>query len=182
MRCFIAFELPKEIKDYLFEIENKIHDNNAKIHFVAKKNLHLTLKFLGEVDEDLLKTIKERLSKIKFKSFKVRLDKIGVFPNENYIKVIWVGLNPKEKVIELQQLIDSELLDLFGKDQEFSAHLTLGRVKFIKDKNKFLEKLKIEIEEKEFLVEEFKLMKSELSKDGPNYFEIEKYMLKQNIF
>ncbi|MFH1210071.1 MAG: RNA 2',3'-cyclic phosphodiesterase [archaeon] len=178
MRCFIAFELPKEIKDYLFEIENKIRDNNSKIHFVAKKNLHLTLKFLGDVDEDLLKDVKERLKNIKFKSFKIKLGKIGVFPNESYIRVVWVGLNPKEKVIELQQLIDSELLDLSEKDQEFSAHLTLGRVKFIKDKKKFLEKLKIEIEEKEFLVEEFKLMKSELSKDGPTYSEIEKYMLK----
>jgi len=177
MRCFIAFELPKEIKDYLFEIEEKIRDSNAKIHFIAKKNFHGTLKFLGNIDGNLLKDVKERLNKIKFKSFKVKLDKIGIFPNENYIRVVWIGLNPKEQVIRLQQLIDSELLDLFGKDQEFSAHLTLGRVKFIKDKKEFLERLKIEIEEKEFVVEEFKLMKSKLSKDGPAYSEIEKYRL-----
>src|SRR3989344_6627379 len=177
MRCFIACDLPKEIKDYLFEIENKIRDSNAKINFVAKSRFHGTLKFLGDIDGNLLKEVKERLKKVRFKSFKVRLDKLGIFPNQNYIRVIWIGLKPAGKVIELQQKIDSELLDLFKKDQEFSAHLTLGRVKFIKDKKKFLENLKLKVEDKEFEINEFKLMKSELSKDGPNYFEIEKYIL-----
>jgi len=177
MRCFISIDLPKEIKDYLFDLQRKINDNNSKVHFVAKKNLHLTLKFLGNIDDNLLKDVKERLSKIKFKKFRVKLDKVGVFPNENFIRVIWIGLKPAGKVIELQQKIDGELLDLFKKDQEFSAHLTLGRVKFIKNKKEFLEKLKIEIEDKEFEIGEFKLMKSELSKDGPKYFEIENYVL-----
>ena len=113
MRLFIGIFLPKEVLDYLYEAQNRLKKNlPAKITWVHKKILHLSLKFIGEVNENKINEIKERLNEIKFKSFKVKLDKIGVFPNENYIRVIWISLNPKEKVIELQQKVDSELLDL----------------------------------------------------------------------
>jgi len=170
MRLFIGIFLPDEILDYLYEVQNKLKKQlQGKINWEAKKRLHCTLKFIGEVNEANLDLIKERLSKIKFKSFNVRLDKLGVFPNENFIRVIWIGLKPVGKIIELQQKIDSELLDLFPKDQRFSAHITLGRVKFIEDKEKFKKNLKLEIAEKEFNVNEFCLVKSTLSKDGSKY-------------
>ncbi len=178
MRLFIGIFLPKEVLDYLYEAQNRLKKNlPAKITWVHKKILHLSLKFIGEVNENKINEIKERLNEIKFKSFKVKLDKIGVFPNENYIRVIWISLNPKEKVIELQQKVDSELLDLFPKDQRFSAHMTFGRVKFIKDKEDFKKNLKIDIEEKEFEVNEFCLVKSELNKDGPKYEILERFKL-----
>ena len=171
MRLFIGIFLSGEILDYLYEVQNKLKKSlPAKITWVHKKILHLSLKFLGEVNENKIDEIKEKLNKIK-------LDKIGVFPNENYIRVVWVGLNPKEEVIELQQKIDSELLTLFSKDQRFSAHMTFGRVKFIKDKEEFKKNLKIDIEEKEFEFNEFCLVKSELSKDGPKYEILERFKL-----
>lgn len=178
MRTFVAIELPNEIKSYLFEIQNKLKNLPAKIKWVAKKHLHLCLLFIGEVNENKLQQIKERLNKIKFKKFEVHLDKIRFFPDENYIRIIWVGLNPKDKIIKLQQKIDSELLDLIKRDKEFKAHLTLGRVKFVKNKQEFKEKLKIEIEKKNFEINEFKLIKSDLSKDGPQYTNLEVYKLK----
>lgn len=178
MRLFIGIFLPKEILDYLYEVQNILKKSlPAKITWVNKKILHLSLKFLGEINENKINEIKERLSKIKFKPFKVNLDKMGVFPNENYIRVIWIGLSPKGKVIGLQQKIDSELLDLFPKDQRFSAHMTFGRVKFIKDKEEFKKNLEIDIEEKEFEIKEFCLVKSELSKDGPKYEILERFKL-----
>ena len=89
MRTFIAIFLPKEILDYLYEVENKLKKElPAKINWVAKENLHFTLKFLGQVDEKNINSIKERLNRIKFGSFKIDLDKIGVFPNEEFIRVI----------------------------------------------------------------------------------------------
>src|SRR3989344_377176 len=176
MRLFIGIFLSKEILDYLYEVQNKLKKNlNDKINWAHKSKIHFTLKFLGEVDENKINDVKEKLNKIKFKPFKVKLDKIGVFPNENYIKVIWVDLNPKGKVIELQQKIDSELLDLSSKDQEFKVHLTLARVKFIKNKEEFKKNLKIDIEEKEFEIKEFCLVKSTLGKDGPKYEILERF-------
>ncbi len=177
MRTFIAIFLPKEILDYLYEVQNKLKKQlPAKINWVAKKNLHFTLKFIGQVDEKNIFSIKERLKRIKFNSFKVNLDKIGVFPNEEFIRVIWVGLKSKELVV-LQKLVDYELLDLFSKDQNFVTHLTLGRVKNIQDKEKFKKNLKIEIEDKEFEINEFCLVKSELHKEGPTYEILERFTL-----
>ncbi len=178
MRLFLAIFLPKEILDYLSKVQNKLKkDLPAKINWVSKKNLHFSLKFLGNVDEKNIKSIKERINKIEFLSFKIRLDKIGVFPNENFIRVIWAGLKSKE-LNDLQKLIDYELLDLFPKEQEFVAHLTLGRVKNIQDKEKFKKNFKINVEEKEFEVNEFCLVKSELHKEGPKYEVLERFKLK----
>ena len=177
MRTFIAIFLPKEILDYLYEIENKLKKElPGKINWVAKKNLHFTLKFLGNIDEKNINSIKERLKRIRFSSFKINLDKIGVFPNEEFIRVIWIGLKSKE-LLDLQKLIDYELLDLFSKDQNFVSHLTLGRVKNIQDKDKFKKNLYINIEDKEFEVNEFCLVKSELHKEGPSYEILERFKL-----
>ncbi|MEK6932990.1 MAG: RNA 2',3'-cyclic phosphodiesterase [Nanoarchaeota archaeon] len=178
MRLFVGIFLSKEIIDYLYEVQNNLKKNlNGKINWIAKSKLHFTLKFLGEVKENRLNEIKERLNKIKFKSFKVKLDKIGVFPNEDHARVIWTGLSPKEKAIELQKQVDSELLDIFSKDQEFNVHITLARVKLIKDKEEFNKNLKIDIEEKELEINEFCLVRSILTKDGSKYEILEKFKL-----
>ena len=178
MRCFIAIDLPDDVKDYIFSLEKFIGNELAKIKWVAKKNLHLTLKFLGEIDEEKLKLVKEKLKNIKFGKFKVNLDKIGVFPNENYITVVWVGVKDDKNIFELQKAIDSELLSLFSKEQKFQSHLTFGRVKFVKDKTNFLKKIKeIEVKNLPLEIKEFKLYKSELSKDGPKYTVLETYTL-----
>ena len=66
MRLFIAIELPDEVKDYLFTIKNNFSMGLAKVNWTAKKNLHLSLKFLGKVDDKLLNTIIGALNEIKF--------------------------------------------------------------------------------------------------------------------
>ena len=77
------------------------------------------------------------------------------------------------EIYELQQKIDSRLADLFPKDDRFKPHITLARVKFIKDKVKFIRELKqIKIEKKEFSVSNFKLMKSTLTPEGPVYEDL----------
>ncbi|MEW6063488.1 MAG: RNA 2',3'-cyclic phosphodiesterase [Nanoarchaeota archaeon] len=178
MRCFIAVDLPEEVKAHLLNLQKELGNDLIKIRWVAKKNLHLTLKFLGEVSEENIKIVQDKLSKIKFNSFKVRLGKIGVFPSENYIRVIWVGIEPDKDMITLQEIIDSSLLDLFKSEQRFETHLTLGRIKFVKDKEKFLDLLKkIKIRDMEFKVDNFKLMKSILTRNGPTYNALKEYIL-----
>ena len=176
MRCFIAVELSDDVRDYLYELvsgfQTKLRKENVKINWIAKRNLHLTMKFLGEVNEVTLGVVKERLRKIEFSAFELELDKLGFFPNEDYLRVIYVGLEPEKKIIELQQRIDMELLDLFGKEQDFHGHVTLGRVKLAKDKKRLKELAGEKIENKKFIVEEFKLVKSELAKEGARYFTL----------
>lgn len=177
MRAFIAVEMSKEIRDYLYGLQLRLRKElkDCKIHWVAKRNLHLTMKFLGEIDEEQLEEIKKRLEKIEIVEFEVKLDTVGFFPNEDYLRVIFVGLEPEDKIINLQQKIDMELLDLFSREQEFHGHVTLGRVKFVKDKRKMKEVLREKIERISMHVDGFQLMKSELGKDGPRYFLLKGY-------
>ncbi len=178
MRLFIAIRLPEEIRDYLYNLQKEIDDRNAKIRWVAKKNIHLTLKFIGNVDEKIIGEIRKRLDEIKYNRISISLANFGWFPSKNSIRVIWVGAEPQEKVIELQKLIDSILLDIVPGDQKFSSHMTLGRVKMIKNGKDFLDRLRgIKIKKMEFDVDEFFLISSELSRDGPRYEIVASYKL-----
>jgi len=177
MRVFIGVDLSKEMKDYLFELERELRVLPAKIKFVDKKSLHITLKFLGEISEDKLEEIKIKLKEVKSKKFKIKLNDTGIFPGEHFIKIIWVGLEPAKDLIELHRKVDSELME-FKEEFEFKAHLTLGRVKLVKDKIKFLEIIKkVKIKPIEFEIDSFKLFSSVLSKDGPQYTVLENYIL-----
>tara|TARA_Y100000310_G_scaffold311240_1_gene357346 strand:- start:841 stop:1374 length:534 start_codon:yes stop_codon:yes gene_type:complete len=170
MRLFIAIEIPEEVKEYIVKIQKDIDNTANKTRFADKNQIHLTLKFLGEVQPDKADVIKEELKRISFNPFSVQLDKIGVFPDEGYIRVIWVGLKPEEPILELQKDIDEALEKSFKKEKNFKAHITLARVKYIEDKENFINKLKnIEIENKKIEVNNFKLVKSTLTPEGPVY-------------
>ena len=176
MRIFVAIDLLNDIGDYLYDLQKKIGSGYAKIKFTDKKSLHLTLKFLGEISEDKVENIKNELKNIKFNKFETKLGKLGVYPNETKINVVWISIEPEFNVVELQKLVDSETLN-FG-DIKLGAHITLGRVKFIKNKDKFKERLfNIKVENLKFKVDSFKLYRSVLSKDGPKYNVLEEYKL-----
>lgn len=176
MRAFIAIELPQHIKDVLYDVQKQFGKNYAKIKWVAKKNLHLTLKFFSSISPSKLEQVKERLSGFKFKPFNVKLGDLGFFPSEDYIRVIWIGLKDHGKLMDIQGNIELKLDKLYPKDERFAVHLTLGRVKLVKDKDNFLKLLKeVKIPNEEFEIRELVLMKSILTKDGPKYSVIERF-------
>lgn len=172
MRVFIAIEIPERIKKQLNEVQDKF-DDISKIKWV--NDFHLTLKFLGEISSIQLDRIKERLKNLNFKNFELELTNLGVFPNDKFIRVLWVGLSPERKVMGLQLDIEERLRDMFNIDRKFKAHLTLGRVKTIKNKETFLERVNnIEVNGK-FNVGHVKLIKSVLTDTGPEYETLEVY-------
>lgn len=169
MRLFIAIDF-NELKDYFIELQNQL-PKNAKLSFT--RTFHITLKFLGEVQPDKVETIIGSLKNIKFEPFSAFLDSIGIFPTENYIRVVWVGLNPEDKVLELQKNIDESLKTLFKKEKDFKAHITLARVKYPEDKKTFVEQLKnIRVENKKIDIKDFRLIKSTLTPKGPIYDDL----------
>jgi len=172
MRLFTAIELPEELDEQISGLKKKLDSGDAKIT-LTKEN-HLTLKFLGEVEDSKADKIKEALDKIRLNSYKARLSKIGVFPNEDYIRVVWIGVKPEKETIELKKKIDSALEEFdFKDDFDFHPHITLARVKFVKNKDKFKELLhSLRVEDSEFEVKEFKLIKSELTPEGPEYTDL----------
>jgi 2'-5' RNA ligase len=172
MRLFIALDF--DDKDHFLDIQEQIPGDMAKM--THPKTFHLTLKFLGDVPDNQVDEIKERLRLVKFEHFSVSTDKIGTFPSENYIKVIWVGLKDGNKVVELQQKVEKALEGLFPKDSRFHPHITLARVMFVKDKAGFTKKIKdIKPEPKEFSINSFKLIKSTLTGEGPVYGDLEEF-------
>jgi len=174
MRAFIAFGIPKEVKDYFLQLQKQIDVESARIVFPS--DFHLTLKFLGEIPETAVGRIKESLSKIKFEKFTARLNGTGTFPSEQRINVFWVGIGPVDKITAVQKAVDSSLKDIFPPDSRFHPHISIARVKFVKDKNKLKESLKkIKVEPKEFKIESFKLIKSTLTEQGAVYEDIAEF-------
>lgn len=172
MRCFISINLPKEIEEEIGKIQEELPD------FYGKKteleNLHLTLKFLGEINEDKIEEVKNELREVKFERFNSEIDEIGVF-SEKFVRIIWLHLTGCD---ELQKIVDNKLKSLFELERRFMSHLTIGRVKSLKDKKKFLEDLKaIKIPKIKFNIDKFYLMKSELTNKAPKYEIIEEYDL-----
>ncbi len=180
MRAFIAVDLPENIRESLVQVEKQLDSDAAKIKWVEKDNLHLTVKFLGEISDEQAEKIKHALSKIKFEQQTVSISETGVFPSEDYIKVIWVGIRPNEQIIELHKNIESALTGLgIKKDtRKFEAHITLGRVRFVKDKPRLVKSIKsADVKTDEFTISSFKLKKSTLTEKGPIYEDIKKIRL-----
>ncbi|UCD03412.1 MAG: RNA 2',3'-cyclic phosphodiesterase [Candidatus Aenigmatarchaeota archaeon] len=173
MRLFIAAEIPEEIRKKLFSIQKSIPDAIAKIKWVEKENIHMTLKFLGEVSEVKVDGIKEALAALGMKPFECSVKGFGTFPNEKYVKVIWAGIEPAQPFIRLHEDIDNALLPLgFEKDPRFSPHVTVGRVRFVRDRERLrecIETLKNTGIEENFTISGFVLKNSTLTEKGPVY-------------
>ncbi|HLC98575.1 MAG TPA: RNA 2',3'-cyclic phosphodiesterase [Candidatus Nanoarchaeia archaeon] len=177
MRLFIGFDASSEAKEEIIQAQKSLKDSKLNL----AKDFHLTLKFLGEVKESKVDEIGKKLEDVGFESFEAELDSIGVFPGEDYIKVVWVGLEPKYEITQLQKSIENALEGLFPKDDRFHPHITIARVKFINDKKQFKDDLKaIQIRRVKFMVDRFKLIKSVLGPQGPLY-EVIKELKARNI-
>ncbi|MFC1768465.1 RNA 2',3'-cyclic phosphodiesterase [Nanoarchaeota archaeon] len=166
MRLFIALHFDESIK----EVQDQIQKENAG--FTFPKDFHLTLKFLGETDK--VDEIKKKLSEIEIDPFEVELSEIGVFPSPQSVRVVWVGVKDGSKILELQKKIEDSLLDFFPRDERFHPHVTLARVKFVKDKAKLKENLgNVKVGERKFKITDFYLYESKLTPDGPVYSVID---------
>jgi len=176
IRLFIAIDLPSKIKDYLYNLQQaiikKINTRETKIKWVAKKNFHQTLKFIGWVDEAKVEEIKNKLKKLEFKKFKARLCSLSAYPTPNKIGVIFVDMIAPD-IFHIHDDVELLLESIGKKDTLFSTHLTLGRVKVCRERNQLSEILKsIKIEPKEFIVDKVKLFQSRPTKEGSIYKEI----------
>lgn len=170
LRCFIAVSVPEELKQKIHEIQNKLNPEGIKL--IAHENLHITLKFLGDVQSKDLSKVERVLREISFTAFNIHLHRFGVFPDEKYIRVIWVGCDSKELNI-LGEKINNALTGMFNKE-DFTAHLTIARVKKKIDFHDFLEQHKND-DFGVFVCTGFELKQSMLGKEGPTYSTIAKF-------
>lgn len=180
MRCFISIDLPDSVKKEMNRVSDKIKSSKIiKGSFVDKKNLHLTLKFLGDLSEEQIKGVKKCLSDIILRRFDCHTGKTGVFPAPEYVKTIWIELNG-DGVIQLKGLVDNKLneVGINVDDKEFKSHITLARIRGVKEKDRFMAMLgDLGMKKMIFPVESFHLIKSELTREGPIYKVLEEFKL-----
>ena len=184
MRTFVAIEIPLGVKEKIEEAISPFAKLNLAISWVKSKNLHLTLKFSGEVDEkridDMILSLSQALKEEK--RFKMSLKDLGVFPDLRRPRVIWIGIDKgKENLIRVQGKIEQELSKLgFPKEErEFSPHLTVARVKSPKGIERLTEQIKnVNFVAEDIEVDEVVLMRSQLHPQGAIYTPIRKFKLK----
>jgi 2'-5' RNA ligase len=164
LRTFVAIDIPNELKKNISTLKNELNIEGIKL--VEDENLHITLKFLGDVESTKLANIEQALRAVKFKKFVIKLRGIGVFPNERYVRVVWIGCESHELEGLAENINDA--LSSYFKQEPFSAHLTIARVKRKIDLSSFLDKHKAD-EFGEFEVNSFELKSSELRREGPIY-------------
>jgi 2'-5' RNA ligase len=188
MRAFIAIPLPQEIKTFLANIQNQLKTSGADVKWVAPDNIHLTLKFLGEKDDEKIKqviVILEEIAKDK-KQFTARLASLGAFPEIASPRVIWVGIdrgNENSKLIaaELEERIAA--IGIPKEEKGFSSHITIARTKSSKSMDNLVKELnlyadKFGQEKAEFNVNQIVLYKSTLTPKGPIYQALKAVNLK----
>ena len=134
VRAFIAIDLSPAIQAKLQELLMQLKDRmpGLPVRWVPAQNIHLTLKFLGEVSVSNLTVLQQSLQQevAAHRSFEVVVEGLGVFPSYRRPKVIWVGLSAPQELVTLQKRIEQEAerLGYSREDRGFTPHLTLGRV------------------------------------------------------
>ena len=126
-RLFVAIDLPEPVKSPLSHMSGEI----PGVKWVGAAEIHLTLRFIGEVDLRTCSRIKSALSGVSFVPFSLSLSGVGHFPPHGHPRVLWVGLEQRPELVLLQQRIEATLLQagIPAEERPFSPHITLARLK-----------------------------------------------------
>jgi 2'-5' RNA ligase len=179
-RAFIAIDLPEGVKSFLSEAQEALKLYGFGVKWVRPQNIHLTLKFLGNIATADTDKIAEAMTLAARNCPVVSLAAkgIGVFPNPRRPRVIWAGLKGQVEILaNLQQTLDAHLQDLGfpAETRAFKSHLTLGRVKGKISPARMkaaVDKLK-EFESESFEINQVILFKSDLQPTGAVYTKVQ---------
>jgi 2'-5' RNA ligase len=182
IRTFIAIELPDNVKEFLEDISSRLKKCRADVKWVRTNGIHLTLKFLGYVDTDVVPII-ERDSRLVFaeqKPFSLRVLGLGAFPGLARPRVIWAGLNDPERMTARLASKVEELLEPLGFQREkrpLTPHLTLGRVRSNKNCGDLIDTVRqsMDISGPTFVADHAVLFESILKPTGAEYSVIRSF-------
>ncbi len=166
MRSFIAIEVP-----FTKEMESLQNSIDGRVKLVERENVHITLKFLGEIDEKTFEMVRQIVEDCKVGSFNITLRGVGFFPNERYVRVVWIGVDNYEPIERMARCIDEKLKNMgFQREKSYVPHLTVARARgriTIRNLEKFKNMRFAEME-----VKEIKIKKSTLTPNGPVYEDL----------
>jgi 2'-5' RNA ligase len=174
-RLFIAIRPPEHIRDLLIDAM----DDSPSLRWVGDEQLHLTLRFIGEVERPFASDLADSLGRIRFPAFDLQVSGIGRFERKSR-GALWAGVEPRKPVAELAAKIDRACVEagLEPERRTFHPHITLARwSRASAEAVREFEQRSSGLKSEPFAVDRFILFESRLSRHGPHYEEVTSYAL-----
>jgi 2'-5' RNA ligase len=184
IRAFIALELPEPAISSVLRIQEILKSYRFKMRWVQPENMHLTLKFLGDVNTGIIEKIENAMFKSvqDYGPMRFQVRGMGVFPGVKKPRVAWCGLKgDTPSLLKLHGALEEQLVDIgFSKEKRsFKGHLTMGRAKASISPGKLIEAMKetSDIESESFHLETITLFQSDLQPKGAVYTRLKSISL-----
>jgi 2'-5' RNA ligase len=175
IRAFIAIDIEDEkVKINLEEFQKRIVESGVDVKLVEPDNIHLTLRFLGDIEQNNIQKIVDSLRNVNLSPFDIQFRGVGAFPSLSHMNVIWVGIGAgREELVRISESLEAGLQRIgIPKDKKgFSPHITIARLKSGRNKQS-LARLLGEQSDAEFgmmRVDSIRLKRSVLTPQGPIY-------------
>lgn len=178
VRAFISVDIEKpELRRALENAQRRLEDTGADLKSVERENIHITMMFLGNVDERRLTHLMSIISNISFEPFKAEFRGLGAFPSVTRPRTIWVGItNGSDQLESIYGRVAPEVsgMGIRLDDRGFNPHITLARVRSGKNRDRLVKELIAARDEifGEMIVKQIRLKQSTLTRDGPVYATI----------
>ncbi|MGK0549204.1 MAG: RNA 2',3'-cyclic phosphodiesterase [Pyrobaculum sp.] len=178
VRSFIAVDIDApDVVKRIEEVQREVVRLGLDIKLVERENLHITLRFLGEIPQQRVNDVIRALSTVKFAKFEMRLADLGVFPDLSRPRVLWVGVSQgAEALANLANAIRAAV-DKYAEheeEREFTPHLTIGRIKSSRNVDRLGDLIRRYkgVEFGVVVVDKVKLKRSVLTPRGPIYSDL----------
>ena len=186
-RLFCAFELPEALRRSIAEHSQRVREAvpDAVASWSRPENIHLTVKFFGNVDQAKAPAITAAATRVvkEFSPLRIEVGKTGVFPRPSRPQVLWIGVEDASGALaKFQQTLEDEFArEGFSKeDRAFKPHLTIARIRRPQNANQLADAhLRMEFSPVEIVLSELVLFRSELSSKGSKYTSVSRHRLER---
>jgi|APLow6443716910_1056828.scaffolds.fasta_scaffold81381_2 RNA 2',3'-cyclic 3'-phosphodiesterase len=174
IRAFVALPATAAVQQQLIKIRSELERADADVKWDDAEKYHITLKFMGDVDEALIPSLEEllRRSFVERRAFAYVYAGLGVFPNAREPRVVWVGVSEGDKINALQSTIEDACfrIGLPRENRPFHPHITLGRVKGQRNRARLIEGINtVTFEPISTFCSSVQIIRSELHREGSRY-------------
>jgi 2'-5' RNA ligase len=140
-RAFLALDLSREVRGRIMELEEEVGRAGGDVRLVSVENLHVTMKFLGDIGSSSVEAVHDAMRSVKADPFPLEAKGTGVFPNPRMARVLWVGVGMgSDEVVSIFGQLEAGLTKAgFPKERDFTPHITIGRVRSARGAGQLME-------------------------------------------